>query len=245
MTRILGLDVGIASCGWAVLEMNGDGGGIVAAGARCFDPPLVPKTGEPKSAGRRTARGQRRVIHRRRLRMNRVRELLARHGALPVANRNALAEAARRLAEANPDAGASPWRLRAAAHDRALSNDELAVVLGHIARHRGFRSNSKREAGANAPDETSKMKKAMEQTREGLAKYRAFGEMIASDPKFAERKRNRDKDYSHTPNVRTSRTRRARFSLLSASSGSKPQTTPTNAISPNWRFRNARCRTAR
>ncbi len=43
------------------------------------------------------------------------------------------------------------------------------------------------------------MKKAMEQTREGLAKYRAFGEMIADDPKFAERKRNRDKDYSHTP----------------------------------------------
>ena len=43
------------------------------------------------------------------------------------------------------------------------------------------------------------MKKAMEQTREGLAKYRSFGEMIASDPKFADRKRNRDKDYSHTP----------------------------------------------
>jgi CRISPR-associated endonuclease Csn1 len=199
MTRILGLDVGIASCGWAVLEMNGDGGGIVAAGARCFDPPLVAKTGEPKSAGRRTARGQRRVIHRRRLRMNRVRELLARRGALPVADRDALAEATRRLAEASGESGASPWRLRAAAHDRALSNDELAVVLGHIARHRGFRSNSKREAGANALDETSKMKKAMEQTRDGLAKYRAFGEMIADDPKFAERKRNRDKDYSHTP----------------------------------------------
>jgi CRISPR-associated endonuclease Csn1 len=199
MTRILGLDVGIASCGWAVLEMNGQSAGIFAAGVRCFDPPLVPKTGEPKSAGRRTARGQRRVIHRRRLRMNRVRELLARHGALPVADRDALAEAARRLAEASGDSGASPWRLRTAAHDRALSNDELAVVLGHIARHRGFRSNSKREAGANAPDETSKMKKAMEQTREGLARYRSFGEMIADDPKFVERKRNRDKDYSHTP----------------------------------------------
>lgn len=199
MMRVLGLDVGIASCGWAILEMNGDGGRIVAAGARCFDPPLVPKTGEPKSAGRRTARGQRRVVHRRRLRMNRVRELLTRNGILPVANRDALAEAARRLSGANTEGGASPWRLRAAAHDRALSHDEFALVLGHIARHRGFRSNSKREAGANAPDETSKMKKAMEQTREGLAKYRAFGEMIASDPKFAERQRNRDKDYSHTP----------------------------------------------
>ena len=58
--------------------------------------------------------------------------------------------------------------------------------------------NSKSEAGANAADETSKMKKAMEQRARGLAKYRSFGEMIANDPKFAERKRNRDKDYSHT-----------------------------------------------
>ena len=42
------------------------------------------------------------------------------------------------------------------------------------------------------------MKKAMEATREGLAKYHSFGDMIANDPKFADRKRNRDKDYSHT-----------------------------------------------
>ncbi len=42
------------------------------------------------------------------------------------------------------------------------------------------------------------MKKAMEETREGLAKYRSFGEMLAVDPKFTDRKRNRDKDYSHT-----------------------------------------------
>ncbi len=92
----------------------------------------------------------------------------------------------------------TPWTLRATAHERLLTNDELAVVLGHIARHRGFRSNSKNEAGANAADETSKMKKAMEATREGLAKYHSFGDMIANDPKFADRKRNRDKDYSHT-----------------------------------------------
>ena len=43
------------------------------------------------------------------------------------------------------------------------------------------------------------MKKAMEATREGLAKYRSFGDMLDNDPKFADRKRNRDKDYSHTP----------------------------------------------
>ena len=42
------------------------------------------------------------------------------------------------------------------------------------------------------------MKKAMEATREGLAKYRSFGDMLENDERFIDRKRNRDKDYSHT-----------------------------------------------
>jgi CRISPR-associated endonuclease Csn1 len=194
--RILGIDLGIASCGWGVIEVGNDTGRIAAAGVRCFDPPLV--AGEPKSAARRAARGQRRVIRRRRQRMNAVRDLLHRHDLLPNANRDALALALKRISPPGQRPQITPWTLRAAAHDRLLTNDEFAVVLGHIARHRGFRSNSKREAVTNAADETSKMKKAMEQTREGLAKYRSFGEMLANDPKFAERKRNREKDYSHT-----------------------------------------------
>ena len=205
--RVLGVDLGIASCGWAVVEPDGDAPRIVGAGVRCFDAPLVDKTGEPKSATRRTARGQRRVIGRRRQRMQIVRRLLHSAGLLPNVDRDALQQALRRLprwVEQDAPAGPkgkplTPWVLRKAAQDRLLGDDEFAVVLGHIARHRGFRSNSKRDAGTNAADETSKMKKAMEQTREGLAKYRSFGEMIESDPKFADRKRNRDKDYSHTP----------------------------------------------
>ena len=197
-TRILGIDLGIASCGWGVIEAGECDGEIVAAGVRCFDAPLVGKTGEPKSAQRRAARGARRVIRRRRQRMNKVRKLLHTNRLLPNSAAEALHEALRRASPKGTHPPITPWALRAVAHNRLLTNDELAVVLGHIARHRGFRSNSKREAGANAADETSKMKKAMEATREGLAKYRSFGEMLADDPKFADRKRNRDKDYSHT-----------------------------------------------
>ncbi|ABD90012.1 CRISPR-associated endonuclease, Csn1 family [Rhodopseudomonas palustris BisB18] len=196
--RILGIDLGIASCGWGVVDISGAGGGIIATGVRCFDAPLIDKTGEPKSATRRTARGQRRIVRRRRQRMNGVRRLLCEFGLLPDPRPDALNQAMRRISTASAAAQVTPWTLRAAAHQRLLSNEELAVVLGHIARHRGFRSNAKNEAGANAADETSKMKKAMEATREGLAKYHAFGDMIANDPKFANRKRNRDKDYSHT-----------------------------------------------
>lgn len=196
--RILGVDLGIASCGWGVIETSEADGKIVAAGVRMFDAPLVDKTGEPKSAQRRAARGQRRVIRRRRQRMNAVRKLLHQNGLLPDASPDALHEALRRVSPKGTHPPVSPWTLRAAVHERALTGDELAVVLGHIARHRGFKSNSKSEGNANAADETSKMKKAMEETREGLAKYSSFGEMLALDPKFADRKRNRDKDYSHT-----------------------------------------------
>ena len=196
--RILGIDLGIASCGWGVIETSDTGGKVIAAGVRMFDAPLVDKTGEPKSAQRRAARGQRRVIRRRRQRMNAVRKILHRNGLLPDASRDALHEALRRVSPQGTHPPITPWALRAAAHERALTNDEFAVVLGHIARHRGFKSNSKSEGNANAADETSKMKKAMEQTREGLAKYRSFGEMLALDEKFKDRKRNRDKDYSHT-----------------------------------------------
>jgi CRISPR-associated endonuclease Csn1 len=197
--RILGIDLGIASCGWGVIEAGDDkDGSIVGAGARCFDAPLVDKTGEPKSAQRRAARGARRVIRRRRQRMNLVRKLLHANELLPDSTPDALHEALRRVSPKDAHPPVTPWTLRAAAHDRRLTSDEFSVVLGHIARHRGFRSNSKSEAGANAADETSKMKKAMEITREGLAKYHSFGDMIANDPKFGDRKRNRDKDYSHT-----------------------------------------------
>lgn len=196
--RILGIDLGIASCGWGVIEAGENEGGIIATGVRCFDAPLVDKTGEPKSAQRRAARGARRVIRRRRQRMNKVRKLLHAKGLLPGCITEALHDALRRVSPRGTHPPITPWTLRAAAHHRLLTNDELAVVLGHIARHRGFRSNSKSEAGANATDETSKMKKAMEATREGLAKYHSFGDMLANDPKFADRKRNRDKEYSHT-----------------------------------------------
>lgn len=196
--RILGIDLGIASCGWGVIEVGEADGSIIAAGVRCFDAPLIDKTGEPKSATRRTARGQRRIVRRRRQRMNVIRRLLLEHGVLTDHSPDALRHALRRISPNAAGTQVTPWTLRAAAHERLLTNDELAVVLGHIARHRGFRSNSKNEAGTNATDETSKMKKAMEATREGLAKYHSFGDMIANDPKFADRKRNRDKDYSHT-----------------------------------------------
>ena len=67
MAYVLGVDGGIASVGWALLDDVAKR--IVAAGVWCFDAPENPKDRTPLNAIRRQHRGQRRVIRRRRQRL--------------------------------------------------------------------------------------------------------------------------------------------------------------------------------
>ena len=73
----LGLDIGIASVGWAVLENNIDGEPIKIErlGVRIFDKAEHPKTGASLAEPRREARGQRRTIRRKRHRKDRIKQL--------------------------------------------------------------------------------------------------------------------------------------------------------------------------
>jgi CRISPR-associated endonuclease Csn1 len=183
----LGIDLGIGSCGWAVIRENADGGEIVALGARTFDVPETDKERTPTNQLRRQNRGLRRVLRRRQQRMRAIRELFASNDLIPSSKASALKVA-----------GLDPWNLRAAGLDRGLSGVELAVALGHIARHRGFRSNSKRDRGANTASDSSKMLKQIEATKEELSHWRTVGEMFAQDHKYKKRKRNRDGDYTRS-----------------------------------------------
>ena len=127
--RTLGIDGGIASIGWGLLDLDPEAGvlTVVAAGVRTFDAPETSKERTPTNAVRRLHRGQRRVIRRRRQRMNEIRRLFHEAGLLPAAQSDALSQK-----------GLNPWCLRAEALDRELTGAELAVGLGHIARHRGI-----------------------------------------------------------------------------------------------------------
>jgi CRISPR-associated endonuclease Csn1 len=97
--RILGIDLGIASIGWGVIETGEPDGKIIAAGVRTFDAPeeKTQRGTVSKNSERRKYRGQRRVIRRRRQRMNKVRRLLHANGLLPDASAGALHEALRRV----------------------------------------------------------------------------------------------------------------------------------------------------
>ncbi len=185
--KSLGIDLGIASCGWALIETDVEQGRIIACGVRTFDAPETDKERTPTNQLRRQFRGMRRVIRRRRQRMAQLRALFQQNGLLPDAGRDAL-----RCPELDP------WELRVAALDRKLTPQELAVALGHIARHRGFRSNKKNQG--NEAGDDGRVLKAAATNQEILAKYRSVAEMCVKDERFARRKRNRDGEYTQSVN---------------------------------------------
>ncbi|MBI1775492.1 MAG: type II CRISPR RNA-guided endonuclease Cas9 [Proteobacteria bacterium] len=184
---ILGLDLGIGSCGWAVIDETKPAGRIIDMGVRTFDVPETDKERTPTNQLRREHRGLRRVIGRRRQRMNGLRQLFQDAGLIADDRKGAL-----------KIRGLDPWALRADGLERKLTGPELAVALGHIAKHRGFKSNSKRDRGANAPKDSSKMLGAIDATRERMKTYRTVGEMFAKDPAYIARKHNRDGDFTRS-----------------------------------------------
>lgn len=184
-----GIDLGIASCGWAVIRnpsREGEGGKIVALGSWMFDVPETDKERTPSNQIRRGNRLLRRVIRRRRNRMAELRRLFREHGLIGSAEPEVLKRP-----------GLDPWELRARGLDKMLEPAELAVALGHIAKRRGFKSAAKRKE-ANVASDDQKMLKALEATKEKLGRYRTLGEMFARDPDFACRRRNRDGVYDRT-----------------------------------------------
>lgn len=186
---VFGIDLGIASCGWAVLRHptpRDPSGEIVAMGSWMFDVPETDKERTPTNQIRRSNRLLRRVIRRRAQRMGEVRRLFAQHGLLAGHEPDALKRA-----------GLDPWELRARGLDKPLSPAEFAVALGHIAKRRGFKS-ARKGKEANTAGDDQKMLKALEATRERLGRYRTVGEMFGRDAEFRDRKRNRDGLFDRT-----------------------------------------------
>jgi CRISPR-associated endonuclease Csn1 len=184
-----GIDLGIGSCGWAVLRhppISGEPGLVDGLGSWCFDVPETDKERTPTNQIRRSNRLLRRVIRRRRNRMAEIRRLFHAHGLLPSSDSDGLKHP-----------GLDPWELRARGLDRPLKPMEFAVALGHIAKRRGFKSAAKRKA-ANTSGDDKKMLAALEATQERLSRYRTVGEMFARDPDFAARRRNRDGLFDRT-----------------------------------------------
>ncbi len=149
--RILGLDIGTTSIGFALIDFDNQrsAGQIVRLGARIF-PEARDPDGTPLNQTRRAKRMMRRQLRRRRERRRSLNELLASVGMLPTFG----SEAWRKVMMTDP------YAKRAKALAEKLAPHELGRVLYHLAKRRHFKERDLAEIGESAPetpaeDETS------------------------------------------------------------------------------------------
>ena len=179
---VLGLDLGVASIGWAAVAIETGRGGtpdphrpheILDAGVRIFDAGSGSEADyrrakdQSHAIPRREARSQRRLTWRRRRRVAKVFHQLVRAGLLPNSDSDTpesrhrtIAELDRQLATRwcrdgnHVDHQRLPYLLRAAAAtpDRPVTDHELGRALFHLAQRRGFKSNRKADRGIDDED---------------------------------------------------------------------------------------------
>lgn len=185
-TYVLGLDIGIASVGAALLA----DGHVLALYVRTFNKAETAEKGESLNKIRRESKSTRRRIRRRAFRLLRLRRLLKREGLLLSSSPEAL------------ETTISPWHLRAEGLHRKLAPSEWATVLYHLVKHRGFQSNQKSKAKTDK--KTGRMLSGVTANQKRMAEggWQTIGEMVANHPDFdlnkGKSKRNKGDDYSHT-----------------------------------------------
>ncbi len=193
---VFGLDIGIASVGWAVL----DEARIVDLGVRCFDKAETAKEGDPLNLARRQARLLRRRLYRRAWRLTQLARLLKREDLVPNAKLFAQSPAFTEPDTTDPkdqrQQTTSAWELRRQGLDRLLTPLEWARVIYHLCKHRGFHWISKaEEAAADSDAEGGRVKQGLKSTKTLMeAKgYRSAAEMVLAE--FPTAQRNKQGQY--------------------------------------------------
>lgn len=146
---VLGLDIGVTSIGWALLNFLTDENGrpirdedgsiqqarIEGIGVRIFPATTEGAKSEPKNSNRRNARGQRKQVRRKAQRRNDLKNILQRNGLLPEIASDVSSSAFQRLGD--------PYELRVKSLSEPLQPHELGRALYHLSKRRGFLSNRK------------------------------------------------------------------------------------------------------
>ncbi len=186
MAKVLGLDVGTNSLGWALLDTAAQT--IIDCGVRIFSGALTPKKDKLSNADRRQFRLTRRQFERRRRRKEKLRHRLQQLSMMP--------EDIKQFYRMNP------YALRAMALDKQLTLHELGRVIYHLNQRRGYRSNRK---STNEEEEKGTIfkgatdKPGINTVEEALSsgKFRTLGEYLASLDTTTQRIRNRFTLRSH------------------------------------------------
>ncbi len=215
---VLGLDLGASSVGWAVLGLDdtGEPAEILRSGVHLFEAGIDGGKADPetalmqgreqsKSKPRRDARAMRRQTWRRARRKKKVLGALIRHGLLPEGDIRTPAAIDAYVKGLDADLRSRweqdgcghrerqmlPYRLRAAAVERALRPEEFGRALYHLAQRRGFLSN--RKTPMRQDEDESAMKQAIGELEAAIARHDppTLGAYLASLDPDEERLRGR------------------------------------------------------
>ena len=181
---VLGLDPGIGSCGFCLLDMTNHR--ILEMGSHLFDVPQEPKTKTSLAVTRRNARSIRRNTLRTRMRLKHCLELLKDAGLVPQdADKNWL----------QSTKGDKPiLKLRSCGLDRLLTDRELAQVLYSLCTRRGYIPHGEGRFGETDDIEGRKVLAAIKTNNEAMesGNYRTVGEMLHARGKSRNRGGNYD-----------------------------------------------------
>tara|TARA_B100000686_G_scaffold272486_1_gene289648 strand:- start:1629 stop:4763 length:3135 start_codon:yes stop_codon:yes gene_type:complete len=208
---ILGIDIGVASVGWALVKQSKSGASVQAAGSRIFDPgvegsekDIADGRDTPKSVERRNARQVRRQLWRRRRRKRKLFRTLQKYDLLPQGDdagsgrgeiiQNLDRTISRFLEDKGIDANPKKLyhQLRASALEHPLPPHLLGRALIHLGQHRGYQSNSKRFRSAEEDADLGPVESQIKETQAHLTgTYPTVGSLLASLDPNEERLRGR------------------------------------------------------
>nr|WP_250324940.1 type II CRISPR RNA-guided endonuclease Cas9 [Campylobacter lari] len=164
--RILGFDIGINSIGWAFVENDE----LKDCGVRIFTKAENPKNKESLALPRRNARSSRRRLKRRKARLIAIKRILAKELKL---NYKDYVAADGELPKAYEGSLASVYELRYKALTQKLETKDLARVILHIAKHRGYMNKNEKKSN---DAKKGKILSALKNNALKLENYQSVGE---------------------------------------------------------------------
>lgn len=167
--KILGFDIGITSIGWAFIENKE----IKDCGVRIFTKAENPKDGKSLATPRREARSVRRRLARRKGRLESIKKILAQEFGLHYED---YISSDGELPKAFEGKLANPYVLRYEALHRILSKEELARVILHIAKHRGYGNKNIKNTNDDKKKEQGEINKALKANSNKIKQYQSVGE---------------------------------------------------------------------
>ena len=175
---ILGLDLGITSIGWALVNVDDKDltkNKIIDSGVRIFTIAEHPKDGKSLALPRREARSARRTTKRKAQKLRAIKRLLLSNKMLTQNELDTLFIGNKGQKDV--------WELRREALYRELDNKELSRIMIHLAKHRGYKSNRKSDEVTDSEGKAVLSGISHNKTVLESSKYLTVGEYISTKNK--------------------------------------------------------------